>query len=548
MHGRTCVGVTGPRLGDEMRVGDLAAHDADHVGMTGREHGLGRGGRPDVALGLDDRVADGGLERRGEGLAQPLLVERRRDDRLEREVRTGAARDVVHEPAFVVPGDDLGELVDARRGLRAGVDADRQTDDEIVAAALTDPPEQLRGEAHPVLERAAPVVLAAVRPRRPELVDDRVVGREHLDPVEAAGLGAAGRRHEPVEELLDLRARHRVAAVGVVVRGQARWRPVRGERVVRVAVLTDVVQLVDHDDVGVRGPAGIGHAPEGRDDRVVIVAEVAPGEDPRPVDGHRLDDDHPGAAERALPVVPDVALAGQAALGHVGGMGPERDPAPQRPMPQPEGFEHVRERLAHGAGSPPSTSGLRAVGRRSRRLGPAVGRCRRTPAPEREHRDDAADRWSSARIIDVDEQRRARRPSPWGSRSRRRWPPRSARTCRRSRARTGRSWPARRRSSSSAACATVSSTPTAWPAGQERAGRGGPGERAEGERRAMTRGWPATARPSRRRRASSSSRGRRAMIAATRSAPGQAMGGDPQPEGDDQQRRRRRARAGRHWS
>ena len=48
----------GPRLGDQMRVGDLAADDADHVGMAGGEDGLGRGGRPDVALGLDDRVAD----------------------------------------------------------------------------------------------------------------------------------------------------------------------------------------------------------------------------------------------------------------------------------------------------------------------------------------------------------------------------------------------------------------------------------------------------------------------------------------------------------
>ena len=81
-------------------------------------------------------------------------------------------------------------------------------------------------------------------------------------------------------------------------------------------------------DVGVGGPAGISHPPEGRDDRVVVVAEVAPGEDASPMDRHRLDDDHPGAAERPLPVVPDVALSGQAALGHVGGMGPERDPAP----------------------------------------------------------------------------------------------------------------------------------------------------------------------------------------------------------------------------
>ena len=58
------VGAPGARLGDEMRVGDLAAHDADHVGMAGRQDGLGRGGRADVALGLDERVADDALERR----------------------------------------------------------------------------------------------------------------------------------------------------------------------------------------------------------------------------------------------------------------------------------------------------------------------------------------------------------------------------------------------------------------------------------------------------------------------------------------------------
>ena len=77
----------GAGLGDHVRIGDLAADDADHVGMTGGQDGLGRGGRPDVALGLDQRVADDRLERRGERLAEPWLEQRRRDDRLEVEVR-----------------------------------------------------------------------------------------------------------------------------------------------------------------------------------------------------------------------------------------------------------------------------------------------------------------------------------------------------------------------------------------------------------------------------------------------------------------------------
>ena len=104
------VGAAGPGLGDQVRIGDLAAHDADHVGMPGGEDGLGGGRRPDVALGLDARVPDDRLERRRERLAEPLLVERRRDDLVEVEVRAGPAGDVVHQPSLVVPGDDLGQL------------------------------------------------------------------------------------------------------------------------------------------------------------------------------------------------------------------------------------------------------------------------------------------------------------------------------------------------------------------------------------------------------------------------------------------------------
>ena len=77
MHGRTSLGAPGPGLGDQVRIGDLAADDADHVGMTGGQDRLGRVGRPDVALGLDERVPDDRLERRRERLAEPLREERR---------------------------------------------------------------------------------------------------------------------------------------------------------------------------------------------------------------------------------------------------------------------------------------------------------------------------------------------------------------------------------------------------------------------------------------------------------------------------------------
>src|SRR6185503_8700980 len=108
---------------------------------------------------------------------------------------------------------------------------------------------------------------------------------------------------------------------------------------VGVAVLADVVELVDQDDVRACLAAGIGEATEGRDDRVVVVAEVAPREDSGPVDGHWFDHDHPGTAEHALPVVADMALPGKAVLGHVGGVCPKGDPAPQGPVTKAEWLE-----------------------------------------------------------------------------------------------------------------------------------------------------------------------------------------------------------------
>ena len=252
------VGPIGARLGDHMRVGDLPAHDADQVGLAGGQHRLGRLRRPDVALGLHDGVRDDALERGGKRDAELLLVQRDRDDRIEVEVGPGAARDVVHGATLVVPRDDLGELVHRQRRLGALVHAHREPDDEVVAARAPDAVQDRRREPHPPLERAAPRVGPAVRPRRPELIDEGVVRGEDLDPVEAGLLRPPGGRDEARDDLLDLGLGHRVAAVRVVVRRQPRRRPVRGEGVVGVAVLPDVIQLLDHHDVGVRVPTGVG--------------------------------------------------------------------------------------------------------------------------------------------------------------------------------------------------------------------------------------------------------------------------------------------------
>ena len=74
-------------------------------------------------------------------------------------------------------------------------------------------------------------------------------------------------------------------------------------------MLPDVIQLLDHHGVGVGLAARVGETSEGRDDGIVVVAEVAAGQDRGAVDRHWLHHDHPRPAECPLPVVADVAIA-----------------------------------------------------------------------------------------------------------------------------------------------------------------------------------------------------------------------------------------------
>ena len=60
------------------------------------------------------------------------------------------------------------------------------TADEIIAGKLAYAPEYFGGEAHPVFEPAAPFVVAAIGERRPELIDNGVIGSEDFDAVEQA--------------------------------------------------------------------------------------------------------------------------------------------------------------------------------------------------------------------------------------------------------------------------------------------------------------------------------------------------------------------------
>ncbi len=188
------------------------------------------------------------------------------------------------------------------------------------------------GEAHAVLEAAAVLVVAPVGDRRPELLDQRVVGRHQLAAVIAAGLGPRGAAREGGDDLRDLALGHRMAAVGIVHRGQAGGRPVVGQRVVPVAMRADVVELLD--DMCALGMHRVGDAAEMRDDGIVVGAEVAARQHRGLVDRHRLHHDHRGPAHRALAVIAEMPLAGQPALAHVGGVRAEHDAVAQREVSQ----------------------------------------------------------------------------------------------------------------------------------------------------------------------------------------------------------------------
>ena len=216
---------------------------------------------------------------------------------------------------------DLGQRLALQQDIVAVGGADRQADDEILAAGAADVLDDGARQAGAVFQAAAPAVVAPVRPRGPELVEQRMVGGPDLDALKA-GLAAADRRGGMGgDDLLDLRLGHGVGAVAVVVRGPAGRAPVGVEREVGIAVLADRVELLQDHRAG--RFHRFGDRPEMGDDVVGAGAEVAAGQHGGGVDRHRLGDDHRRPAQRAFQQIGAEARARQAALGHVRGMGAE---------------------------------------------------------------------------------------------------------------------------------------------------------------------------------------------------------------------------------
>lgn len=204
-------------VGGDQRDRHLTHQPLGHPGVRAARHGGGDGGDAGLVpadAGVDDR-GSGGLDGLGEG------------DHL---VEGGAAGHQVQH----------GQPVD---------------EDEVLADGLAHPADDLDGEAHAVLVRAAPAVGAVVGAGGDELVDEVALGAHDLDAVVSGLAGEAGGAHVVVDGALDLGvgqfARH--------VRADRGLERARGDQVGVVGVAAEVQDL--QGDAAALAVHGVGDDP-----------------------------------------------------------------------------------------------------------------------------------------------------------------------------------------------------------------------------------------------------------------------------------------------
>ena len=133
-----------------------------------------------------------------------------------------------------------------------------------------------------------------------------MVGGEQIDAVEAGRLTAFCRVGKALDYLFYLARAQRMATVRIVVGGKSRRAPVWHERQIRVAVLTDMIKLLQYG--GAVGMYRFGNLTEMWDDGIVTVAKVPPGQYRSGVHRHWFDHDHCGTTARTFFVVAAMAL------------------------------------------------------------------------------------------------------------------------------------------------------------------------------------------------------------------------------------------------
>ncbi len=311
-----------------MGIGDLAAHDGDHVGLAGGEDGFGVVGGSDMRLGCDFGVFDRAFQDFRHRGGKFFGEQEGGHQAFEIEIAAVAAGDVIDMACRIVQGHDFGEAFDRQGYLMRVRGGDGEADDEIIATGAADAFDDAAGKAGAVFQAAAPLIIAGVGPRGPELIEQGVVGGPNLYPLKARLVAADGGGDMGGDEFLDFTFRHAVGAVAVVIAGMSRRGPMRLEGQVGIAMRADVVKLLQDDRAFRAG--GVCHLAEMGDDVVGAVQVIAPRQHAGAVDGDGFHHDHPGAALGAFSDVAKGAGAGKAHVGHVVGVRAKDDAVPER--------------------------------------------------------------------------------------------------------------------------------------------------------------------------------------------------------------------------
>ena len=198
------VGGTGPRLGGELGVGDLPAHDTDEVAVTLGERALGLE-RVLEATDADhrqvDRLADRGRDvHRVSGRDVHRCLDHEQARRRDPDRRV----DVVDLARRLDHLRDADRVVDGRAVIDQLVTADPHAERQPVADDAPDGGHDLDHDPRPVLEAPAVRVGAHVRGRREEAAHDRRVRALQLDPVEATLGAVLGDHRVAGDDLVDL--------------------------------------------------------------------------------------------------------------------------------------------------------------------------------------------------------------------------------------------------------------------------------------------------------------------------------------------------------